>query len=178
MVDLVGALPPRLAAAVLLVLHRPTDRFSHLPEILRRGSRLPVRLPSHGERLQAGVCYLGAPAEHLAIGPDVTADLTSNHRFRNRTVDLLFSTAAEHCGPAVIGVVLAGSLSDGSRGLAAIRHAGGRALVLAPENTTHPGMPAAAIAAVRDAEAFTTPGQIAGRLLEFVGVEQGALVVD
>jgi two-component system chemotaxis response regulator CheB len=51
-------------------------------------------------------------------------------KHRNRTVDILFNSVAAHARGGVIGVVLSGSLDDGSRGLAAIAHAGGTTMVL------------------------------------------------
>jgi two-component system chemotaxis response regulator CheB len=54
----------------------------------------------------------------------------SNHRLRGRTIDTLFNSLARHAGQRAIGVVLSGSLDDGSRGLAAIHDAGGLTMVL------------------------------------------------
>ena len=46
----------------------------------------------------------------------------------------------------MIGVVLSGSLDDGSRGLASIHEAGGVTMVLTPDTLTGTGMPENAIA--------------------------------
>jgi two-component system, chemotaxis family, protein-glutamate methylesterase/glutaminase len=54
------------------------------------------------------------------------------HTFRNRTVDLLFESIAQIAGRKAIGIIVSGALSDGSKGLAAIHHAGGITMVLAP----------------------------------------------
>ena len=64
---------------------------------------------------------------------------------RNRTVDLLLTSVATYAGKKAIGVILSGSLDDGSRGLAAIHAAGGLTMVI--ERPKHPlGMPENAIA--------------------------------
>lgn len=163
---LLSALPSDLDATVLVVLHRPTDRSSHLRSVLARASNLPVRIAIQGQPLHDGVCYIGEPDAHLAMGGPFTAAPTPEHGLRNRSIDLLFSSAAAMAGARVTGVILAGSLSDGSHGLAAIRDAGGAALVQAPRRLQCPGMPRAAVQAVPDAEILADPGEIARRIVE------------
>lgn len=68
----------------------------------------------------------------------------------------------------MIGVVLSGSLDDGSRGLAAIKAAGGRTMVLTPKRSAGSGMPENAINYDGPIDKIGTPEQIAreiGRLL-------------
>jgi two-component system, chemotaxis family, protein-glutamate methylesterase/glutaminase len=56
----------------------------------------------------------------------------AGHSHRNRTIGTLFISVARHAGPRTIGVVLSGSLDDGSRGLDAIHKARGLTMVLDP----------------------------------------------
>ena len=163
------ALPTDLDAAVLIVLHRPTDQPSHLQEVLARSSRLPVCIAVQGQPLQTGVCCIGEPAEHLTVGARFTAVLQHDCGLHTRTIDLLFSSAAAAAGARVVGVILAGSLSDGAHGLAAIRDAGGAALVQDPRRVQCTGMPQAALKAVPEAEVFASPKQIARRLVALAG---------
>jgi two-component system chemotaxis response regulator CheB len=58
---------------------------------------------------------------------------------------LLFTSIAKYAGKRMIGVVLSGSLDDGSRGLAAIHEAGGLSMVLTPAAPPQRGMPENAI---------------------------------
>jgi chemotaxis response regulator CheB len=48
---------------------------------------------------------------------------------------LLFESVALHAGTKAIGVVPSGMSDDGSRGLAAINHHGGRVMVVDPADT-------------------------------------------
>lgn len=70
---LLRALPDELHAVVLIVLHRPVERFSRLREVLSSQTRMPVMIPQEGEVLQPGVCYLGHPHRHLTIGDGLRA---------------------------------------------------------------------------------------------------------
>ena len=56
---LLVALPSELAAVVLIVLHRPSDRISHLREVLSRVSSMPVLIAEEDDQFHAGSCYIG-----------------------------------------------------------------------------------------------------------------------
>lgn len=132
--DLLTAFPPSLAGIVMVVLHRPSDRISHLREVLGRKSKVPVRVAGESETMEAGVCYIGEPGGHLTLMDTVLAHLVpgAQHQLRNRTIDTLFKSLAQHAPDRTIAVILSGSLSDGSKGLAAIHKAGGLTMVLDP----------------------------------------------
>jgi chemotaxis response regulator CheB len=144
---LLSALPNPIPAVILVVLHRPVDQISHLRGILARAFAAEVRVASQDERFEPGVCYIGEPDQHLTLAAHSLAEMVDDpsNRHRNRTVDALFCSVACHAGPRMIGVVLSGSLDDGSRGLAAIHAAGGITMVLDPAGRTFPDMPRNAI---------------------------------
>src|SRR3954470_17185566 len=161
---LLQALPHPLAAVVMVVLHRPVDRISHLRAALATATPAPVIIAREGERLEAGRVYIGEPAHHLTLIGDGAAGLVPGpgNEHRNRTVDLLFRSLAARAGPSVIGVVLSGSLDYGSRGLAAIHAAGGVTMVLTPDRGgDRRGMPENAIGYDGPVDMIGTPGAIA-----------------
>jgi two-component system, chemotaxis family, protein-glutamate methylesterase/glutaminase len=137
---LLATLPFDLPAVVLVVLHRPSDRLSHLKDVLSRVSQMPVLVAAQGEHFRAGCCYIGEPNGHLSLAAKSNVRLVED-KHRNRTVDILFNSVAAHAKRRAIGVVLSGSLDDGSRGLAAIAHAGGTTMVLTKQGVAEYGMP-------------------------------------
>jgi two-component system, chemotaxis family, protein-glutamate methylesterase/glutaminase len=86
----------------------------------------------------------------------------------NRTVDLLFRSVAEYGRGCVIGVVLSGSLDDGSRGLAAVHHAGGVTMVLTPHPPPAGCMPGNAAAYDGPIDVIGTPPQIADAIMKTI----------
>jgi two-component system chemotaxis response regulator CheB len=140
---LLAALPADLPAVVLVVLHRPSDRLSHLKQVLSRVSQMPVLVAEEGERFRIRSCYIGEPDDHLSLAAKSNVRLVegAQDKHRNRTVDILFNSVAAHARERAIGVVLSGSLDDGSRGLAAIAHAGGTTMVLTRHGVAEYGMP-------------------------------------
>ncbi|MEX2631441.1 MAG: chemotaxis protein CheB [Tistlia sp.] len=130
--DLLGLLPAQINAVVMVVLHRPWNAVSQLQPVLAKATSLRVVVAETGESLERGTVYLGLPAEHLTLIESNLGRLVDDptREYRNRTVDLLFASAAARAGACTIGVVLSGSLDDGSRGLAAIHAAGGLTMVL------------------------------------------------
>jgi chemotaxis response regulator CheB len=143
--DLLAALPPRLPAIVLVALHRPPETESYLREILSRASTLPVDVATAGQVLQHGRCYIGEPARHLTLGSGLRARLIQDGFYRGHSIDALFQSAARHAGRRAIGVILSGMMKDGVLGLAAIKEAGGVALVQSLEEAAYDEMPRGAI---------------------------------
>lgn len=132
---------------MLIVLHRPWDSISQLREVLSRSTPLRVVIAGEDERFHAGVAYIGEPSQHLTLAGSTFGEVVHDpgRQFRNRTVDLLFQSVAKHSRRRVVGVVLAGSLDDGARGLAAINKGGGLSMVVTPGAQPQDGMPENAI---------------------------------
>jgi two-component system chemotaxis response regulator CheB len=136
--SLLSALPDPTPAIVMVVLHRPSSRVSHLRDVLARNCRIPIIVAEEAESLEPNTCYIGEPDGHLTLIDQHIAHLVegAGDCLRNRTIDTLFNSLANHAGSQVIGVVMSGALDDGSRGLAAIHAAGGATMVLEPGNKT------------------------------------------
>jgi two-component system, chemotaxis family, protein-glutamate methylesterase/glutaminase len=165
---LVGAWPRPLNAIVLVVLHRPPEKPSALAEVLAQAGRMPVRIACQGEVLSPGFIYIGEPDQHLTVFDRHAKLVPHESLHRNRTIDLLFASVAAHAGSRAIGVVLSGSLDDGSRGLEAIHKRGGVTMVVTPEGSGPPGMPQNAIDFDGPINVIGSAGLIAAAIVHLV----------
>jgi two-component system chemotaxis response regulator CheB len=163
---------------VLVTLHIPASGRTMLPDILQRASGMPARLAEHGDRLERGRILVAPPDRHLLAGSQSVRLSSGPRENRSRpAVDPLFRTAAASHGRRVIAVVLSGMLGDGAAGLAAIRRAGGHALVQAPDDAIFPGMPSSALRLAGADDVVPAAGMrpLLDRLIheEVEGVEEG-----
>lgn len=144
--SLVSGLAPDLPVAMLVVLHVPPYEQSNLASILARTARLPVEVASDGAPIVKGRIYVAVPDHHLLIEKNRLRVTRGPKENRARpAVDALFRSAAFSFGPRVIGVVLSGSLDDGTAGLWTVKDRGGIALVQSPAEAMFSSMPESAL---------------------------------
>jgi len=151
--QLVSLLPPDLPAAVFVVLHIPPQGHSVLPNILNRAiakrqkqSSLKAIHPQDGEQIEYGKIYVALPNLHLLVKRgSISLARGPKENSHRPAVDPLFRTAARAYGQRVVGVVLSGTLDDGTAGLMAVKQQGGMAIVQDPEEAMYEGMPRSAI---------------------------------
>jgi two-component system chemotaxis response regulator CheB len=141
-----AGLPENFSAAVFVVLHLSPQTHSVLPEILNRAGPLPAKHPVDGEPIRRGQIYVAPPDHHLIIedGKVLVSRGPKENRHRP-SVDPLFRSAARAYGRQVIGIILTGSLDDGTVGLQTVKRAGGIAIVQDPEDAFCPDMPRSAM---------------------------------
>jgi two-component system chemotaxis response regulator CheB len=147
--ELVARLPQELPAAVFVVLHMSPSAYSVLPEILARAGALPASAAVHGERFEPGHIYVCPPDHHMRLS-DGHIGLSRGPRENGHrpAVDPLFRSAARALDGRAIGVILSGTLDDGTAGLRFLKARGGTALVQDPSDASYPGMPVSAINSV------------------------------
>ena len=143
---LLPELPRRLPACVLVVVHLRATARSELPRLLSSFGRLPAAWAEDGEPIRPGRILVAPPDRHLLVEAGRVRLSRGPRENRVRpAADPLFRTAAQACGPRVVGVVLSGALGDGTAGLAEIAHHGGLTAVQSPADAAFPSMPATAL---------------------------------
>lgn len=144
--ELVGLLPLELPAALLVVMHVLPTGTSMLPAILGRAGKLPATAAQNGEQLERGHIYI-APADHHLLVAEGRARLSHGPRENGHrpAIDPLFRSVARSYGERAIGIVLSGTLDDGTAGLRMLRTHGAATIAQDPSDALYEGMPLSAI---------------------------------
>ena len=144
---LIRAIPESSGMAFILVQHLEPNHESLLPEILQKGTPLPVEEITDNVHVRPNHIYI-IPSNRLLIAEDGHLRLKPRPRDKkSMPIDLFFSSLAEVHGPHAIGVVLSGTAYDGTQGLKAIKAAGGITFAQDQGSAAFGGMPQSAIEA-------------------------------
>ncbi len=140
---LLPELPVQHDVAYVLVQHLDPSHASFLEEILQQaGSAMTIRTVQSDMRLSGGCLYVIPPGAECTVRDGIFHLASGDgHSVPRHVIDLLFASLADACAEHAIAVVLSGTGSDGTRGVRAIKAAGGTAIVQDPEDAEHPGMP-------------------------------------
>ena len=162
------ALPATFRPPVFVVLHLPRERPSLLTHIFESRCAVPRREAEDKEPIEAGTVYFAPPDYHLLIERDGTLALSRDDQvnFSRPSIDVLFESAAEAYHARLLGVILTGANSDGAAGLAAVRSAGGIAVVQDPAEAQAAAMVEAALA--RTAVDYVLPLRAIAALLRTI----------
>ncbi len=171
---LFGALPADSGAAFVVIQHLSPDHKSMMDNLLARYTAMPVRVAEHDLPLVANAVFLIPPAKSMRLAGDRLLLSPKPEHGLPLPIDIFFASLAEQCADRAIAVVLSGTGSDGSRGVAAVNAAGGFVFVQEPANAKFDGMPRSAIAtglvdAVAPAEA------LAARVMTQLKAPRGSL---
>jgi two-component system chemotaxis response regulator CheB len=176
LVEVVPALTRELDAAVLIAQHMPRGFTAGLARRLDALSSLEVSEATHGEALLTNHVYIAPGGQHMTVSSDgwqarIVLDESEPVWGVRPAADPLFVSAAKHFGAACVGVVLTGMGRDGSAGLAAIRAAGGGAVVQDRATATIYGMPQSALEHA-GADVVAPLGSVAASVLELIGARR------
>jgi two-component system CheB/CheR fusion protein len=132
--------------AFVLVQHLAPDHESILSELVKRYAQMDVYEVKDGMRVQPNCTYIIPPNRDMAVSNGVLRlSEPALPRGQRMPIDFFFRSLAQSHGERAIGIVLAGSGSDGTLGVRAIKAEGGVALAQAPDTTEFDSMPRSAI---------------------------------
>jgi two-component system, chemotaxis family, protein-glutamate methylesterase/glutaminase len=132
---------------VLIAQHMPGNFTAQFSKQLAEASAIRVKEAESGETLQPGTVYICPGSHHLRLSSSGRITLDDGPRISGYRpcADLAMETAAAYSGAMTIGVVLTGMGNDGSRGIQAVKIAGGYVIVQDESTSVIFGMPSEAI---------------------------------
>ena len=144
---LLGELPAHFPLPVLIVTHITPESDDGMAVLLNALSSIRVKEADEQEHITPGTVYLAPANYHLLVERDGTLALSIDPpvNYARPSVDVLFESAAEAFGPDLIGVILTGAGSDGSKGLLKIKNCSGVTIVQDPADAEVDSMPQSAL---------------------------------
>jgi two-component system chemotaxis response regulator CheB len=150
--EVIPHLPADFPVPVVVVQHMPPVFTRLLADRLNSSSPLTVREAEAGKLLEPGQVWIAPGNYHMTVGRKSAGTFLNLNQDPPENscrpaVDVLFRSAAQSYGPNVLAVVMTGMGSDGARGAAQIREAGGEILVQDEASSVVWGMPGAVVGA-------------------------------
>ncbi len=160
------AVPGDSDLAYVVVQHLSPVHKSLMVDLLAKHTAMEVVQATDGVLVQRNTVYLLPPGKHLTI-EDGRLRLTAKDAGGGMSlpIDIFLTALAHDQGSLAIGLILSGTGSDGTRGLMAIKSAGGFAAVQQPETAQFDGMPRSALA-TGQVDATLPPEELPARLID------------
>ena len=163
--------------AFIYVQHLNRDHKSMLTTLLARATKMKVQKIENMELIKPNNVYviphnkgIEVTDGHIQLLPRPTSITT------NLSIDILFSSLAQTHKENVIGIILSGNASDGTKGLRAIKKAGG--ITFAQDDSAkYSSMPSSAIAA-DVADYVLSPQEIAKKIISLSKKKWNGILSD
>lgn len=161
-------MPTNTGIGFVVIQHLSPDYKSLMVELLSKYTEMPVIRAEHNMEVRPDCVYLIPPKKNMTI---VEGRLQLKEKTPvvpvNLPIDIFFISLARDLGDRTIGIILSGTGSDGTRGVRAIKEAGGMIMVQEEESAKFNGMPRSAVA-TGVADFILPPEEIPGDLMNYV----------
>ena len=146
LIDLFTNFPANSGMAFVIVLHLSPKHESNLSKLLQISTKIPITQVNEPVTIQKNHIYVIPPSkdllmedEHLIVRDSVRP------KGRHVAIDLFFRTLADAHWENAVGIILTGTGSDGTVGIARIKEKGGVTIVQDPGDAEYDGMPSSAV---------------------------------
>ncbi len=170
-------LPSNFAAPIVIVQHLSPESNGYMAKYLNQKCNIIVKEADDKENITPGTAYIAPSNYHLLVEKDGTLSFTVENKvnYARPSIDVLFETAADLYQDTLIGIILTGANSDGSKGLRRIKERGGLVIVQDPETALVQSMPKAAIKETT-VDYILSVDKIIDKLIELVGLDNDTRV--
>jgi two-component system CheB/CheR fusion protein len=163
--NLLRALPSDPGLALVFIPHLDPTHESAMVELLARTTPLRVQQAAEDMPVEVNTVYVLPPNYEMTISEGIL-HLAGRETGRGQhlPVDIFFRSLAEDQASNAIGIILSGTASDGTLGMAAIKNSGGITFAQDYESAKYDGMPHSAVEA-GVADYVLPPARIAQELV-------------
>lgn len=164
---LLPGLPQSRTIAYILVQHLEASHSSSLCSLLAPCTPFPVREIVNGMGLEAGVIHVCPPGQSYTLAGNTLRLKKYAVPGPRHSIDILFTSIAQHSLGSCAGIILSGTGNDGLLGAREIKAVGGWTLVQYPATAQYKAMPEAVIGQFL-ADFIRAPRELGAELGEIV----------
>lgn len=136
---------PQDGVAYVIIQHLSPDHKSFMSELLANHSKLKITVAENEMFVETNHVYLMPKGKNMTI-KNRRLFLTDIKPFQpNKSIDIFFDSLAESHKDKSIAVILSGTGTDGTKGIASVKRNGGFVIVQDPQSAKFEGMPQSAI---------------------------------
>jgi len=140
--QLLEAVPRKAGMAFVLIQHLSPEHESLMATLLSARTHMKVRQVDHEMQIERNCVYINAPGQDVTLSGNtlLISDQTAV-RLDRQPFDFFLESLAKERKARAMCVVLSGTGADGSRGVQAVRRAGGFVVAQDPAESDSDGMP-------------------------------------
>lgn len=146
--SILSSIPKDFVIPIIFVRHVKHDDLNNdYMKVLSERYSLSIQEPEDKDKIKNSTIYFAPPGYHLMIESEKSFSLNLDPKvnFSRPSIDVLFESAAHIYKSTLVGVLLSGSNSDGTKGLKLIKEYGGISIVQDPLEAEFDYMPKSAI---------------------------------
>ncbi|TVZ53325.1 chemotaxis protein CheB [Dokdonia sp. Hel_I_53] len=131
----------------IIIQHLSPDHKSLMAELLAKKTNVPIVAVSNDSEIKRSHIYVIPPTMNLIIENNhlILLEKPKSQKL-NLPIDMFMESLSKAYGKSAVGIILSGTGSDGTKGVRAIKEAGGVVFVQQPDEAGFDGMPTSAIA--------------------------------
>jgi two-component system, chemotaxis family, CheB/CheR fusion protein len=159
---------PQDGVAYVIIQHLSPDYKSFMVELLAKHSRLKIFEAEHNMYIEANCVYLMPRGKNMTVRNRKLLLTDSNRTIQpNTAIDIFLNSLAEDQKNKSIAIILSGTGTDGTKGVAAIKKTGGLVIVQDPQSAKFDGMPNSAIKS-GNVDFILAPELIPGAIINYL----------
>jgi two-component system, chemotaxis family, CheB/CheR fusion protein len=136
---------PKDGVSYVIIQHLSPDHKSFMAELLATHSKLKISVAENEMFVEPNHVYLMPQGKNMTIKNRRLLLTDSKAMQPNTSIDIFLDSLAEDQREKCIAVILSGSGTDGTKGIASVKKNGGYVIVQDPESAKFNGMPNSAI---------------------------------